>query len=339
MKRIFWITIFIFAFIESAFGAPPSIVIAPFEKRSNVFGGKEAVFRFFLEAPDSFRGMMGWRFAVSGGTVARGENRIAVDPGRSESITIGFQVPESKKELIMASVLSVLVYQDRSAPILARLDRNIWIFPEDPFAHRRTWLQNLALHLFDPGEKTAEVFTKAQIPFKRISNVDSFSEIERGILVIGEGISLLDYRGLLPMMWKRASAGIPVLCLALAEGEFLLPDGKAEGQPPVTGMSLKGREVIGRLDKRLDSEGWAPDGLLEASTVSLTGERGAVIGKIGQGQSGWPWMEIQFSAGEGKWILCGFRVIGKWYSSPTPRFLFLKLLEYMSEEREERLRE
>lgn len=242
----------------------------------------------------------------------------------------------------MQASVSVSVYQGGAKDAVTNIVKRIWIFPEDPFANQKEWLKALNIRLFDPEKKTAEVFTEAEIPFEEIRNIDSFTEITNGILILAEGISLKDYRGLSEMMVNTAASGTHVLCLALAGGEIKMPGLGGVDLPQPGSMSFRRNDVISELDKRLDADAWPPDGKVAASCAKLKGERGPVVAEVQEGGDGWPWIEMNFGkkAGkpirqapldfaQGKLVICGFGIIEKWNCGPTPRFLFAKLLEHM----------
>ena len=341
------------ALVIAAFADDANISIAPVEQWSNVFAGKESVFHFAVSSDKSIRGRLGWRFSSTGRTIARREIPLAVEPEEVETIEVRVQVPKVKEGVIMQALLSLSVFQEGTKEALADFEKEIWIFPEDPFANRKEWLKNLKIHLFDPEKKTAELFENAEIPFEQTSNIDSFLEITNGVVIIGEGISFRDYRGLSDMMVKTAVKGVPVLCLASADGDMTIPGMGNADLPRPTSMTFRQNDIINELDKRLDADTWPPDGKVKVSSVILKGERGPVIGEIkearstgsGQGCDGWPWMELKFGkkrkpvrrapldsarGRQGRLVICGFGIIEKWESGPTPRFLFARILKYMA---------
>ena len=61
------------------------------------------------------------------------------------------------------------------------------------------------------------------------------------------------------------------------------------------------------------------------------GERGSVVGKVDSGDGGWPWIEMNYAERRGKIVICGFGIIEKWAAGPTPRYMFVKLLESLDQ--------
>jgi hypothetical protein len=100
--------------------------------------------------------------------------------------------------------------------------------------------------------------------------------------------------------------------------------------PEPKGVALRRQDIIPQLDKRLDADGWMADGKASGSGLKLTGNRGPIVAEV-VGQSGaWPWLDMTFDKGRGKLVICSFGIVGGWAESPTPRFLFVKVLEYVS---------
>jgi hypothetical protein len=317
--------------LPEADGADAKVSMIVLEDWSNVFGGQPAEFHCAITAKKSFRGRAGWALAVGRATIARGEASVSVGPQKTETVEIRFDVPQLKESVVMPAALSVACYAANADTPAGSLSKPLWVFPEDPFANRSQWLKQLQIHLFDPVGKTRQVFLDAEVPFSETRNVDSLSALKGGLLVIGEGTSLEEYRGLSRIAAATAAKGIPVLCLAPASGQFPVP-GLDQTDPLLrpTGISFRRADVIRELDKRLDAQAWPPDGEVATASLAVKSDRGRVIARVVEGGADWPWLEAGFSAKGGKLIVCGFGLVGKWNAGPTPRFLFARLLDYMT---------
>ncbi|MHC4399799.1 MAG: hypothetical protein ACYTG0_08975 [Planctomycetota bacterium] len=313
--------------------AEADISVTVLEDWSNVFGGRRAEFHCAVTSRASFRGRAGWSLAVGRRTIVRGETSVAAGPQKTGSIEIQFDVPAVKQGVVMSAVLSVACYAPGASEPAASLEKTLWIFPEDPFANRSQWLKQSRIRLFDPVGKTRQVFQQAGIPFSQTHNVDSLSSLNEGLLVIGEGTSLEEYRGLSQIMVKTAAKGVPVLCLAPSNGQFDVPGTEGADLPRPTRLVLRSSDVIRELDKRLDARAWPPEGKVAAGGLVVISDRGHVIARVVEGELGWPWLEAGFSAKRGKLIVCGFGLVKKWDAGPTPRFLLARLLEYMTFDR------
>ena len=298
------------------------------EPWSNVFGGKESVFHVSVTGPGMANGRLGWQLAADGRTLARGEAAIDVGASGLGSVALRIAVPAVKAGVILSTRLQILALD--SGREVGRCEKPLWVFPEDPFAGRSEWLKSLKIKLFDPTGKTGKRFAVVGVPCTEIRSMDSLAAIKDGLVVIGEGISFREYRGLAGSMNKAAAGGARVLCLAPEAGEVPLPfAGSGETTAP-SSIKFEREEAVTRLDKRLDPTGWAPDGTSRVAGFAITGERGPVKAEVGNDPGNWSWIEADYAGSKGKCIMCGLGIVGKWDDSPTPRFLLVKLLEEVS---------
>jgi hypothetical protein len=195
----------------------------------------------------------------------------------------------------------------------------VWIFPRDPFAGRTRWLKSLEIRLFDPKGTTRDAFNALSIPMQEIHNLTALAQVESGVVIIGEDVSWRDHRALGDILPLVAAKGVPVLCLAPADGAFVLPGTRDAEAPAPRSISLCREDLIARYDKRLDAAAWNSRGELIARRMDITSDRGLVTVEFAAGETGWPWLELEYSS-QGKWIVCGFGVIAHWDASPNARF-------------------
>jgi hypothetical protein len=304
--------------------------VVPAETWNGVFAGGERTFRYLITSDRATDGRVTWELSRESRALARGEVTVQTQAGESRTVEFRVPIPEVKEGVVFACDLTVsLVPQGASAqPATSR--RTLWLFPDNAFADRKQWLRDLGIRLFDPEKKTAERFAKADIPFTEIRTTDALAVVRDGLVVVGEGVSLKEERGLASAMRQAAEAGVPVLCLVLSGGEMPLPtEGASDGggKPPVR-MAFRRADIISELDKRLDWKTWAPGREATASSLVLSADRRVAAVEAVKGDRGWPWMDVAFEGG-GRLVVCGFGIVAGWDGSPSPRYLLLKLLEEM----------
>ena len=319
---------FLWAAAPQALAADADVAVTVREKWSNVFAGRQADFHCTVTAKEPFQGRVGWSLTINRRTIARGETSVTVGPRKAGTVTIKCDLPPVAEGVVMPAVLSVACHAPNAAAPAASLVKQLWMFHEDPFASRSQWLSKLGLHLFDPAGKTRKVLQNASIPFTETRNVDSLTDMEGGMLIIGEGTSFEEYRALPRIVMQTAAKGIPVLCLAPSKGRFAIPGAEESDLPPASRIAFRRADVIRELDKRLDDGAWPPDGKVAIGGLVLRSDQSRVIAKAVTADDGWPWFEAHFGKGRGKLIVCGFGLMRKWNAGPTPRFLFVRLLEY-----------
>jgi hypothetical protein len=307
--------------------------ITPTRTHGNVFGGEEIEFKFRLDAAKAVKGRLAWRLALGTATIKSGEAALVAEPSAPADVVIKLPPPEIKDGAVLNTKLTLSAFDDAQAQPIVTFEQDLWVFPKDPFADRGEWLKKLQINLYDPKGDTAKVLTAMKVPFEELRSVDSLADLKEGLVLIGEGVSFKDEKGLAVELQKRAAAGLLVLVLAPAGGAVFVP---GIGNPGgVDNLSFR-RDIIRKLDKRLDPDDWPPDGKAIASTVAIKiGDRGevddGVVGEVAIGADGWPWIEARYGTGRGRWTFCGLAVIAKWEAGPTPRFLFLRMLEYLTD--------
>jgi len=323
---------FIAAFLTLGDGAKgdekPDVSIVSAGAPGNVFGDAVSAFPLRVEALNGIKGRLTWRLAAGTATIKAGEAAIEAGPNAPGEITIKIAVPPVKDGVVLAAKLSISVFEAGKAKPTATHERDIWIFPQSPFADRTEWLKKLKITLYDPKGPTAKLFAAEKIPFEEARDADAVEALKEGVLIVGEGLALDDEKGLVAAMKKAAAAGATVLCLAPLSGEIAIPGvGPADGLEELT--FRKG--IVRKLDKRLDADGWLPDGKAIASTLTLKKGDDSAVGEIKLGSGGWPWAETQSVSGKGRWAFCGLAIVAKWEAGPTPRFLFARMLEHLTE--------
>jgi len=306
----------------------PDVTIVSAGAPGNVFGDAASAFPLRVEALNGIKGRLIWRLAAGTATIKAGEAAIEAGPNAPGEITIKIAIPPIKDGAVLAAKLTISVFEAGKAKPTATHEREVWIFPQSTFADRTEWLKKLKIALYDPKGPTAKLFAAEKIPFEEIRDADAVEALKDGVLIVGEGLALDDEKGLVAAIKKAAASGTTVLCLAPISGELAIPGiGSADGLEELT--FRKG--IVRKLDKRLDPDGWLPDGKAIASTLSLRKGDDSAVGEIKLGPGGWPWAEAQSASGKGRWAFCGLAIVAKWEAGPTPRFLFVKMLEYLTE--------
>lgn len=315
-------------FLASGSRAESDMALSIREPWSNLTAGRLHEFHLQAASAEPFAGRIEWQFMVNNAVVGRGEHEISQ---AAPAVLIRLEVPPVKPGVIVQGALVAVFVPAGQTAGNKRMDRVLWFFPEDPLSESEQWVKSLRIRLFDPAGKTAALFEKAKIPHALIRDVEALAEEKDGVLVVGEGVSLKEYRGLADSVMKAVRSGAGVLCLALDEGEWPLPFSEKE-DGFFKDIHFRQADVISSLDKRLDVKGWAPDGKSVRSSLRVEGDRGGVMGVFRKDDKGWPWVEMKAAQG-GKLVICGFAIVEKWDASPTPRFLLVKLLEQVDPSR------
>jgi hypothetical protein len=267
-----------------------------------------------------------WTLAVDRKTIGSGAAQVEAE-GAGSKVSLRFDAPEVRDGLPLEAVLAITLRgANRRDPIETR-QRTLWFFGEEAFVDRQQWLEEREVTLFDPRGGTAEMLAGLSIPFVATKNVEQLANLAKGMIVVGEGVSAREYRGLPIALQKAAAAGRPVLWLAPTGGTFAIPGAATADLPRPARVMLAGTEIIAELDKRLDAQAWPADGGLVASSLLIRGEgRTALVEAVANDQ-GWPWLEVTYPTMPGRLIVAGFGLNDHWEAGPTPRYLLARMLD------------
>ena len=287
------------------------------------FGGTSATWRVEAHGPRVAEGHVAWSLEAGGGVVARREQSVRLDPAAPASVEIAVDLPAVRAGVAAEGRLQVALLDGNRQP-LAELEQPIYVFGRDPAAERKQWLQELDLRLFDPTGETARRLDELGWPYRRIANPAALAALGGGTLIVGEGCSLRENRGLLETAIRAAEGGARVVVLAPADGAFA-PPGPAEGRPGPAALHFRGAEFVRELDKRFD----VPPA---RAAFRLGGTRaGAEVAVVSA--DGWGFVEARWSDG-GALMLVGSGLLETWESSPVPRHLLVRLLEWATAKQE-----
>jgi hypothetical protein len=311
-------------------------IIQPIEKWTTVFADKEVKLHFTLESKDGFKGEVYWTFAAENKrTFPRGTGSIPVDAkaGKPVELPILLVTPHVKPGVVLKGVLTLTAVADGKET--ATLERTIWIYPEDAFADRGKWLEDLKITIYDSAReaKTVRLLEKFKIPFEEITNPAALDEMKEGLILIGEGVSFQEERGLAEILVHAAARGLTVICLAPRDGLLPVP-GSADNDTGPQKLRWRKQDIITELNNRLDADAWPPLETVVGSSLVIKVDDDKVAAEAVNGAKGWPWFEVDY-ANRGKLLVIGFPVVRHWEDSPTPRYLFARLLEYVTEKPEE----
>jgi len=312
---------------------PPTV--EPRERWSNVFGGKKVELHYTVKVAKAWKGSASWSLAAENDrTLTSGEVDVTAKANKTEEFSIKVEAPEVKPGVVLKTKLRVQLLETGVAKPQAIHDRTLWVFADDPFADRKDWLKGLKIALFDPEKTTAESLKKMEVPCDEINGVPALKEVKEGLLLVGAGVSFKDYPDLAEALNKAAANGLSVLCLAPVGGT-LQPPGTAPKEARPQAVAWRRANHITALDARLDALEWQ-EGKVVASTLTLKAENDMVVAEAHTGDDGWPWLDAEFPTKKGRLIVCGFGLMGKaWDAGPTPRYLFARLLEVLTENKQE----
>jgi hypothetical protein len=304
---------------------------------TNYFGEQHGKWQFELIADEDAEAIVQWRILAAGRTiVSRDDAPLPLEAGKPRIIELEHQLPPVKEGVIFPLELHVSVTKAGGKEPAAEVRQPLYLFPPDPFMDQKEWLKSLNLQVFDPEDTTADALTELEVPYTRIMNLAVLEDLPSGILIVGQGIAFEDHGPLGDALLAAAVRGVSVLCLAPKSARINLP---VAGNPDshATGMTLRRRDIIQTLDKRFSSS-WLPGQDVVARGLSFEVDKDEILATAVAADQGWSWVEVEYerpadapkNSPPPRFIYCGLDLLGSWKESPTPRFLFARLLSTLS---------
>jgi len=301
------------------------------------FAEETVAFRWQVENASAVNGRPTWSLATDQGvTLERGDLSWDVPLKAERTVEFSLQLPPVKPGIILPLKLTISAGDDRTRTKLLA-EETFWVYPKDPLHERHTWLKVLNITVYDPARKTTSRLNDAQVPFEELSNPSALDAEPGSVVIIGEGISLREERGLASPLYRAASNGAKVLWLAPIEGELPLPAAE-NSSVPASGLQFANREFLASLDKRLDASFWKSQAVVPSATMKLLGNGRDVAVEVTAAAGDWTWLAVNYPPrgqmiSAGKLLVCGLPIIERWEDGPTPRFLFARLLEHLTDTR------
>jgi hypothetical protein len=304
-------------------------VVATADARTNFFAGREAVFDTLVRG-NAVDGSLVWVLTVGDRALADGAVAVRHAGRGATTATVAVGLPAGREGVVVDAALNTIL-ADAAGRRLGSAVRRVRVFPADPFAGRRRWLESRRIVLVDPEGKTEKVLAAAGVPLLLARADADVAALRPQVLVVGEGLSWADHPGLSRSLVRLAAQGVNVLCLAPAGGTLPLPGtDDAPGDHVATSLALRRADVVADLDDRLDWRDWSAAGTV-VGRLSITADRGAVVVQAAAAPPGWPWMEVACAGRDdeppaGRLVVCGLGVVAHWEETPAARYLFAALL-------------
>lgn len=306
-------------FSSSLFAASLEPVFSP----QAVFENSTTTLVFHCASTTSSRGRLSWSVKAGSALIQQGDLVVDLGPEPAVPARIEVQTPPVRDGVVVESTLTVQLRDDSG--LVATHQQPLYFFGRDPFVHRRQWLEQLRLTLYDPIGQTQSHLDALSIPYTVLTRPDARVPESPRILIIGEGLSLRDYPGLDRFAIDKAREGMIVIWLSPFAGAFELPWIPTPSHP--VEVLLQDSTFLSKWDPRLD-------GLPVTGRFRPVEDHHPLNWRV-DADEGWPWVELRFP-GNGRLLLLGFAFIEDWSHGPSARHLFAHLLEYVTTKQEKK---
>lgn len=287
-------------------------LVAP---RRCFFGGEKALLT--IESAEGFEpsGHVAWSLEDGGRVLDRGMTRVSEVSASKEAGVDRRQVAiplPTVREGIIRRVEWRMTTPDGG--LLLR--HEIWLYPREAFPSHDRWWETDPIHVFDPLGQTVALLESQGVPVRPLRNLAAIDPSSPGVVLVGQGVSLVEHPILAEALTNAARDGVQLLCLAPSEGDWQIEFGDA-----TLDLTLRSKLALTRYDKRFDP-------LSVASPLQLVAHRGQVVLRCGRGQ--WSWLDLKYEKSAGRLLVCGLDFLDGWENSPVPRHLLSGMLKQLA---------
>lgn len=297
---------------SSAFAAQENWrLVAP---RACFFGGEQAELTIELadglELPDR----IAWSLEADSRVLDRGTSRAQVAPPSA-----GNDADRRRVAIPLPAVTEGVVLRVEgkfTTPDGGSLSHTIWVYPRQAFPTHDRWWEANPIHVLDPSGNTTALLESQGLPFRPLRGLAAIDPNSPGVVLVGQGVSLVEHPGLAGALIEAARNGAHVLCLAPHDGDWSM-----DFQDATPELTLRSAGALTQYDKRFDPLG-------VACPLKLVAHRDQVVLRCGEGP--WSWLDLNFEESAGRLLVCGLDLCGGWEDAPVPRHLLSGMLKQLA---------
>lgn len=313
----------------------PSLSVRPAHEWTNVFAGKSVQLDCRVTSRNAGAVKVLWSVSVNRATIGRGERTINVEVDKPGDVSLTVDLPELRPGVVSPAALELTLVGPDEKQFQQTVE--LQVYSPEVTANRQQWLKSLDLAVFDPGKKTRATLDGMKIPYKAVDGPKP--QLAGQVLIYGESLDITRLNASWQGALETAASGKRVIVLASKPGAIPLDGLLAAGEVGQTmvvpsSVSLRRNDLIREFDKRLDSTQWPVPGRLNAVSLNVTAKTQGSRVEFREDSTGWNWLDVRYPGG-GRLIWTGVGLIESWEATPAARYLFMRLLEEMTDEKPE----
>lgn len=269
-----------------------------------------------------------WQWMHGHRTLATGSAAVQTRPTNDSPSSVRLTLPPIDAQAVMSTTLVLRRFGGVDSvggaePVRAGI---VYVYPNDPFSQIQSALRDAAIELFDPPRTTHDIFERSSIPHRLHRRLSTLDAIDRGCIVVGEGLDLDRHRGLAATLAAAAGRGVSVVMFRPIAGTLWWPDPTA-----VTRLSADRDSWFGDIDRRWKSI--SGDSFSTAPTRFLIDQTDGQFTLRTDHRPG-AWISVRWHHAKppavdgtgGRVLLCGVAMIDGWDRDPIVQYLLKEIL-------------
>lgn len=291
-----------------------------------IFASDNSPYAISLTAKPNSLIDISWKLTSLGRILSSGVEPIKHNTNTNTNFYLPLRTPPVKPGIKVNALLIIDAVYNTDSTVSEHYEFNLDIYGENIFLHEQTVYQQLNIQLFDPIGKTSNLFDKLKLPYHTLSRSKLINFSGKGLIVIGAGVKINEYRGLPKVLIELAHKGHQLLILQPASATLPLSElvSGLDDNPPSISFS---NEV--KIPNYTQDYQWGNS--KRSHHIILNANRQEVSAQVIKSRhDGWDWFHLNYHQSQGKLIICMLPFIDQLDRDPIKQLIFGQLLHYAS---------
>lgn len=289
-----------------------------------IFAGEITQYKIVVTSKKKSNVLLSWELLFKGRTVSSGVQDVRFNSDANKVVSLPLRVPAMKSGIHLSSQLIISVV---NAEHKKSYQTQIFVYGPNLFLADTAIFRQLNIKLFDPVGRTSSFLSESKIPYYELSREEILTPSMDGLIVVGSGVDLNRYRGLIDVLIKLVEKGVKVLVLQPSSGNVSLSGFTANKAIHPSTFSFSTDSIVNSFARGYQ---WVVDDPLKKSGIILRNHRQNILANIVEyQQDSWDWMSMSFQHSGGRLIICMLPFIEHNDSGPIPKLLLGRLLMHV----------
>jgi hypothetical protein len=292
-----------------------------------IFAGEITQYKIVVTSKKNSSVLLSWQLLLKGRTVSSGVQDVRFNSDANKVVNLPLRVPAMKSGIQLSSQLIISVVSGVNTEHKKSYQSMIPVYGPNLFLTDAAIYKQLNIKLFDPVGRTSSFLNESQIPYYELSREEIFTPSIDGLIVIGAGVDLNRYRGLIDVLIKLAEKGVKVLVLQPSSGNVSLLGFTVNNASHPSTLSFSKDSIVNSFAKGYQ---WVADDPLKKFGIVLRNHRQNILADIVEyQQNSWDWISMSFQHSGGRLIISMLPFIEHNDRGPIPQLLLGRLLMHV----------
>jgi len=299
-----------------------------------VLANTETLIHFHVPNSNDQPTLVQWMLVANDRTLRRGTQPTSIElVNNQKTHAFTLRTPPLKPAVTIEIELRIRLANKPKSPWLTK---KLTVYSDRVIEEKVGLEKDLKISLYDPMGATAKILDKSGFAYQRVASIAALDQLDGGTLVVGEGISFNQQRGLSASLKNAAKRGAFVFCMAPSDGKLSIMEDEGD-DARLLKVSLAQENILLRFDKRFDTKLWVT-GTPTTTRYEVASSPATTSLSFKSSPSGWCWFEADFASSQpnkrrGRLVVCSFQLVAHWEQCPIPRYLFVGALKNSSDTR------